>query len=45
MIWDLCRAQNKWAQLSQVIGQDGYNELMVVMFYIAVVRVLLLYGL
>ena len=41
---ELHRAQQKWAYLSQVLGQDGEDACMSGIFYTALVQVVLLYS-
>ena len=44
VICNLHRAQQKWAYLSQVLGQDGEDACMSGIFYTALVQVVLLYS-
>ena len=44
VIWNLRRAQQKWAYLSQVIGWYGADAWMSGNFYTRVLQVVLLYG-
>ena len=43
VIWNLQRAQRKWARLSWVIGREGLDARTLGMFYTVVVQAVLLY--